>query len=194
MIVLGVDGGSRRAGAAVVKFGPDGPQLLDARLIRMDIQPWTDRRASERLYFLFSTIAALTTEWRPDLVGVELSRVRNGGKHRNLDAYLVTAKSQQSAVLGALHGAIAADLTGLRVVEVPASQIRSRLRIKARATDAAKEAVRTLFNKLCPLELQIAGFNAPDGPVPDSMYDVTDAIAVAWTAPCFVAEPEHPDD
>ena len=189
MIALGIDGGSRRAGVAVMRHTPHAaPELLYAGLVRMDVVPWTDRLASERVYLLFTRTAELVREWRPDLVCIEKIRVRGGGAHRNLDSYLVGAQAQEAAIVGALFGADQAALPQLRVIEALAVQVRSRLRIKARKSEAAKTEARRRFNREYDVELGLCGFAAAaDGPVPETMTDVTDAIALAAAAPFFVA-------
>lgn len=183
-VCMGIDGGSLKAGMAIVSATNDEQELITARLIRMDVVPYKERSAPERLFYLCEVIRDAVIEFRPDIISIEHIRVNNGGF--NMDSYLVSAKAQQSAVIGALLAAKEHNIP-IKIIQPMASQVRARLGIKAKKRKEAKDEVRKFFNKKCEIELLSCGFvDTIDGPVGKSICDVTDAVSYAWTARSFM--------
>lgn len=181
MLFLGIDAGSRKTGYALVETTGDRRSLIAVDLLRLDLVPYTDMPLANRLSTLYVQTKRRIEKYKPDMVVVELIRMRGGGK--NLDSYLITARAMQTAEL-------AASLNGVPVIESLASQTRSIMNILGRKREAQKAAAVRAANRMFPDRLKALGF--PKG-LTSADDDVADAIMMALAGDRLLKRAESPE-
>lgn len=165
--ILGVDGGSRKTGFAVLKIENSEARLFYAELLRLDLVPYRDYPTARRLLRLKERTTELILEYRPDIVVVEKIRVNRGG--RNMDSTLISAQSEAAASMG-VHQA------SMEPLLVLANQVSSTLGIKGRSRDAKKQQTQDKIQKLFLDDLMGLGLYDPINGVQE---DIADATALA---------------
>lgn len=174
LITTGIDAGSSRAGIVTLEYNEGYRfKLLNAHHVRLDKEPYKDRDFQQRMAALYRITVRDLKKWKPDVVVVEHIRFAGGG--RNLDGYLKSARSQQTAELAVL------EALGSLPFEMLASQIRARLRIKGKKRDDAKAEVMAMVNKTFEADLREMGLY----PLSGDQDDLSDAAAMALIGPAL---------
>lgn len=181
MLFLGIDAGSRKTGYALVETVGDKRSLIAVDLLRLDIVPYTDMPLANRLSTLYVQTKRRIEKYKPDMVVVELIRMRGGGK--NLDSYLITARAMQTVEL-------AASLGGVPVIEALASQTRSIMNVHGRKREDQKAAARRAANRIFPDRLTALGF--PKG-LTEAEEDIADALVMALAGDRLLQRAESPE-
>lgn len=166
--ILGVDGGSRKAGFALLKFEKGGARLFYAELLRLDLARHKDLTLAERLYQVMQKTAELTRVYRPSIVVVEKIRVNRGG--RNIDSTMISAQAEAAAAVGAVSA-------GCEPTLVLANQVASTLRLTGRKREEKKKQTQEKIIKLFGDDLLELGLLDP---VKGVQEDIADATALAF--------------
>jgi crossover junction endodeoxyribonuclease RuvC len=159
MLILGIDPGLRITGYGLVSTAgprsragmPGRPALREAGVLRMKARG----ELHERLLELYTSLAALLDDLRPDHVAVE-------------QLYAHYKHPRTAILMGHARGTIllAAAQRGLPVTSLASTMVK---RTVTGNGHASKQQVQRAVAMLCKL------------PKPPEPPDVADAIAIAWT-------------
>lgn len=157
-VVLGIDPGLHVTGYGAVCFGPGGPFLREAGVLRTSGK----ESLAARITRLYADLAELLAELKPDAVAVE-------------SLYAHYAHPRTSILMAHARGVIllAARQAGTAIHSIPATRVKKSLTGNGHAS---KRQMQRAIQSLCRLD-------APPEPA-----DVADALAVALCAGHMLTE------